>query len=175
MNDHTALAGWHAATPELVAYLGKPGFAERLTAALRAVAPFDLSCIFAYPGRDRPHLLHDGLGEVSSRQIMRNYLDGTYLLDAVYSACLRRAHGAVGNGLDIHLCPLKAPGLDLLDTAAQIEAEAVRSCALSDVNAYGQCNWLCASTRSPLCTCQLRERCSRTSVPARSTIRIPSR
>ncbi|WP_379068477.1 LuxR C-terminal-related transcriptional regulator [Mesorhizobium sp. UC22_110] len=91
MNDQTALAAWHAATPELVAHLGKPGFTQRLDAALRAVAPFDLSCIFAYPGRDRPHLLHDGLGEVSSQQIMRNYLDGTYLLDAVYSACLRRA------------------------------------------------------------------------------------
>lgn len=91
VNDQTVLAAWHAATPELVAHLGKPGFTECLDAALRTVAAFDLSCIFAYPGRDRPHLLHDGLGEVSSQPIMRNYLDGTYLLDAVYSACLRRA------------------------------------------------------------------------------------
>ena len=91
MNGQTALAAWHTATPDLVALIGKQGFAERLDAALRAVAPFDLSCIVAYPGRDRPRLLHDGLGDISSSQIMRNYLDGTYLLDAVYSACLRRA------------------------------------------------------------------------------------
>lgn len=82
-------AAWHAATPDLVGRLGKEGFAATLDAALRAVAPFDMSCIFAYAGRDRPLLLHDGLGSVSTPQIMRNYLDGTYVLDAVYTACLR--------------------------------------------------------------------------------------
>ena len=34
-----------------------------------------------------------------------------------------RTREAVWSGLDIHLCPLKAPCLDLLDTAAQIAAE----------------------------------------------------
>ncbi|BCM22323.1 helix-turn-helix transcriptional regulator [Mesorhizobium sp. J8] len=89
--DSSPLAGWHKALPSLVGLIGKQGFAERLDAALRSVVPFDLSCIFAYPGRDRPLYLHDGLGAVSSSQIMANYLNGTYLLDAVYSACLRRA------------------------------------------------------------------------------------
>ena len=89
--EMAALAGWHDALPELVPLIGKSGFAARLDNALREVAPFDLSCAFAYPGRDRPMLLHDGLGAVSSTQIMTNYLNGTYLLDAVYSACLRRA------------------------------------------------------------------------------------
>ena len=89
--EMAALAGWHDALPELVPLIGKSGFAARLDNALREVAPFDLSCAFAYPGRDRPMFLHDGLGAVSSTQIMTNYLNGTYLLDAVYSACLRRA------------------------------------------------------------------------------------
>ncbi|MCV3208149.1 helix-turn-helix transcriptional regulator [Mesorhizobium sp. YC-39] len=87
----SALAAWHEALPDLVSLIGKQGFAERLDGALRAVAPFDLSCVFAYPGRARPMFLHDGLGAVSSTQIMTNYLNGTYLLDAVYSACARRA------------------------------------------------------------------------------------
>lgn len=89
--ESSRLAGWHEALPNLVGLIGKQGFAARLDAALRLVAPFDLSCIFAYPGRERPLFLHDGLGAVSSSQIMVNYLNGTYLLDAVYSACLRRA------------------------------------------------------------------------------------
>lgn len=84
------LPHWHEALPGLVALIGSDGFAKALDAALQHVAPFDLSCIFAYPGRDRPLLLHNGLGQVSSSQIMANYLNGTYLLDAVYSACLRQ-------------------------------------------------------------------------------------
>lgn len=84
------LASWHSATPALVAGIGSDGFALALDEALKGVAPFDLSCVFAYPGRDRPLLLHDGLGDVSSPQIMTNYLNGTYLLDAVYTACARR-------------------------------------------------------------------------------------
>ena len=84
------LAHWHEATPELVGLIGSDGFPAALDEALKRVAPFDLSCIFAYPGRGRPLFLHNGLGQVSSSQIMANYLNGTYLLDAVYTACLRR-------------------------------------------------------------------------------------
>ncbi len=89
MNHSTTegLAGWQEATPALVGRIGSEGFARALDEALRAVAPFDLSCTFAYPGRATPLFLHNGLGDVSSPQIMSNYLNGTYLLDAVYTAC----------------------------------------------------------------------------------------
>lgn len=81
---------WHARTPDLVAMIGRDDFASSLDAALSAIVPFDISCIFAYPGQDRPVLLHDGLKGVSPGGIMENYLGGTYLLDAVYAACQRR-------------------------------------------------------------------------------------
>lgn len=86
---HSSMIGlshWQEATPALVGRIGSPGLPSALDAALRQVAPFDLSCIFAYPGRATPLFLHDGLGEVASPQIMSNYLNGTYLLDAVYTA-----------------------------------------------------------------------------------------
>ncbi len=83
-------AAWNAATPELVARIGTPDFAAGLSGALASLAPFDLDCVFAYPGQARPRLLHDGLKGISSAPVMRNYMDATYLLDAVYTSCLRR-------------------------------------------------------------------------------------
>lgn len=120
IREYSATDAWHRATPDLVVLLGTPAFASSLDAALRQIAPFDLSCIFAYPLEDRPTLLHDGLKAVSSSQIMANYLNGTYLLDAVYTACvhatqsgLYRLHdlapdaffeGEYYNSPDVHPC-----------------------------------------------------------------------
>ncbi|WP_166646338.1 helix-turn-helix transcriptional regulator [Zavarzinia compransoris] len=84
------IGDWHARTPDLVSMIGREGFPASLDRALATVAPFDISCVFAYPGQDRPLLLHDGLNGVSPAAIMDNYLNGTYLLDAVYAACRRR-------------------------------------------------------------------------------------
>lgn len=84
------IEGWHRHTPSLVSRIGRPDFAPALDTALSELAGFDLTCAFAYPGEDRPLLLHDGLGGVSSPAIMDNYLNGTYLLDAVYAACRRQ-------------------------------------------------------------------------------------
>ena len=81
---------WAGAQPALVVAVGDDTFPAQLDAALRLVAPFDLSCAFAYPTAEKPHLLHNGLGAVSPPEIMRNYLSGTYLLDAVYTACRRQ-------------------------------------------------------------------------------------
>ncbi len=81
---------WAGAQPALVVAVGDDTFPAQLDAALRLVAPFDLSCAFAYPTAEKPHLLHNGLGTVSAPEIMRNYLGGTYLLDAVYTACRRQ-------------------------------------------------------------------------------------
>lgn len=84
------LAGWQAAIPALVTAIGGDGLPAQLDVALCGLVAFDLSCIFAYPGPDRPLLLHDGLHGVSAPQILENYLNGTYLLDAVYTACIQQ-------------------------------------------------------------------------------------
>lgn len=87
---------WEAALldeelPALIGSLGRPDFPAALDAALRALAPFDLSCVFAYAAGARPRLLHDGLGGVAAPGVMEAYLDGGYLLDCVYTACKRGA------------------------------------------------------------------------------------
>ena len=61
------------------------------------------------------------------------------------------AAGRAGSNWSCHI--LQEPGLDLQDTAAQTEAEGRRSCALSDVNAYGRRHRRRAS-RSPLLASQ---------------------
>lgn len=81
---------WFKESADLVMSLNTEKFASQLDDRLRDVADFDLSCIFRYWGQNRPKLLHDGLHNVSPPVVMDNYLGGTYLLDAVYTACRRR-------------------------------------------------------------------------------------
>lgn len=83
------LAGGHFAA-RIIARVGTPRLGPTLDDALRTLAAFDLSAILRYPDGARPILLHDGLGGVSPPDVMEAYLDGTYLLDAVYAACRRR-------------------------------------------------------------------------------------
>lgn len=89
MDAQSGHQDWAAAQPALIMAVGDDVFPARLDAALRTVAPFDLTCAFAYPTDESPQLLHDTLASVSTPEIMRNYLNGTYLLDAVYTACRR--------------------------------------------------------------------------------------
>lgn len=84
------LEAWHAHSPELIASVETAAFAERLDAALQALAPFDQSCIFVYPAGGSPALLHDNLHGIPEPGAMQRYVNGTYLLDPVYTAC---AHG----------------------------------------------------------------------------------
>ena len=84
------------------------GFASRIVAALHTVdfptslnremmlqADFDLTAILAYPMGQKPILLHDGLQQISPPDVMANYLNATYVLDACYVACTN----AVADGL----------------------------------------------------------------------------
>lgn len=70
-------------------------FARTLDEAMREVAPFDLTAILIYPDDRRPELLHDGLGGISPPEVMQAYLDGGYLLDAMYGACRERRPGGL--------------------------------------------------------------------------------
>lgn len=84
------IAAWHASIPELVHDIGTTGFYAILDKRLRNLVYFDLSCIFVYRDDSMPRFIHDGLKNVLSPDIMENYLNGTYLFDAVYDACCRK-------------------------------------------------------------------------------------
>lgn len=78
---------WTERLPDLIGTIGNPDFPPALERALGDVAPFDITCAFAYPIGFSPILLRDGLGRVASRQAIDNYLKGSFLLDCVYTAC----------------------------------------------------------------------------------------
>ncbi len=82
-------AQWSADVGRIIAQLGKPGLPGVLDEALRGLAGFDLSVIFAYPAAGRPIHLHDGLGRHRPGAALDAYLDGAYLLDPFYVACAR--------------------------------------------------------------------------------------
>src|SRR5690625_1429452 len=85
LDPNTAV--WRECLPRLVGMIGEPDLFPALDASLRKIVSFDLSCIFAYSFQARPALVHDGLKSVSPPIVMSRYLNGTYLLDAVYNAC----------------------------------------------------------------------------------------
>jgi len=74
----------------LISAIGEPDFPLRLDGLCAHSAPFDLSAIFAYPHEGNPVLLADGFGSFGNRAALEKYLRGTYLLDAVYQACVDR-------------------------------------------------------------------------------------
>ena len=71
----------------MIGALGTPEFVSEMDNTLRAVAHFDLTAILKFSVNNKPTLLHNGLVDVSSPEVMSNYLNGTYLLDAVYASC----------------------------------------------------------------------------------------
>lgn len=84
------LETWHLHTPQLVAKLDTPAFVTCLDSVLQAICGFDQSCIFFYPAAGLPVLAHDNLQGIPETGAMQRYINGTYLLDPVYTAC---AHG----------------------------------------------------------------------------------
>jgi DNA-binding CsgD family transcriptional regulator len=83
-----APADWYGTVPQLIEAVGSSALPALLDEALRAVASFDLTAIFAYSGPQlRPSFLHDGLSGTSPAAVLKSYLEGAYLLDAVYTAC----------------------------------------------------------------------------------------
>lgn len=80
-------ASWLADVSRLIARLGEPDLPAVLDEALRGLAPFDLSVIFAYPASGRPLYLHDGFAGHRPGAALGAYLDGAYLLDPFYVAC----------------------------------------------------------------------------------------
>lgn len=84
------LETWHGGMPNLLAGLETERFLPALDHLLQNISGFDQSCVFLYPAGALPVLFHDNMQDIPEPGAMHRYINGTYLLDPVYTAC---AHG----------------------------------------------------------------------------------
>lgn len=77
---------WNFAVSMAIAAIDTPAFAETLVAALRGVAKFDYSVMFAYCGEARPVDLFDDFPAGKRRVFVTDYQEGPYLLDPFFLA-----------------------------------------------------------------------------------------
>lgn len=71
----------------IVSHLDTPEFGPAVDEFLRTIAPFDMTCLFAFHPMSPPLLIHDGYSASVSRDALGSYLKGGYLLDPFYVAC----------------------------------------------------------------------------------------
>ncbi len=86
---------WHDGLAEAVQQLETPRFAPALGRALRRVAPFTYTVMFAFRGEERPLDLYDDFGPERRSIYVTDYQAGPYLLDPFYHA----ARGGIAPGL----------------------------------------------------------------------------
>lgn len=70
----------------LLEAIGSERFGRGLDRLCRRIAPFEMSCVFAFHPTRRPLLVHDGYSASVPRQTLRAYLHGGYLLDPFFVA-----------------------------------------------------------------------------------------
>jgi DNA-binding CsgD family transcriptional regulator len=75
---------WNDSLATALNAIGTTDFAPALIAALRHVAPFDYSVIFAYCGSARPIDLYDTFPAAKRRIFVDDYQAGPYLLDPLF-------------------------------------------------------------------------------------------
>ncbi|MEZ5812811.1 MAG: helix-turn-helix transcriptional regulator [Rhizobiaceae bacterium] len=90
-------------------------FGAALVDMLRELSDFDYFAVVGYIGEDRPILIHDNLREVASETVVKNFLEGGYLLDAVYVACSASVEPGLYRLVD--LAPDEYYGADFAGTA----------------------------------------------------------
>jgi DNA-binding CsgD family transcriptional regulator len=82
-------AVWVSLLSKCIDSIGKGGFPENLGAALRSLADFDNSVVFAYYRSQRPLCLFYTFSSERRAIFVDDYLKGPYLLDPFFKACAR--------------------------------------------------------------------------------------
>ncbi|SMF51587.1 DNA-binding transcriptional regulator, CsgD family [Tistlia consotensis] len=90
-----SLAAWNQGLAGAVSAIGSPQFPAELVAALKRLAVFDYSVMFAYCGDVRPIDLYDNFPAGKRRVFVDLYQEGPYLLDPFYLACARKVAPAL--------------------------------------------------------------------------------
>lgn len=76
-----------ACAARIVKSTNTPSYPEELVSVLRGIAPFEIFAFVEYYNARPPVFLDHNMGAFTNRKVLDNYLSGTYLLDAAYTAC----------------------------------------------------------------------------------------
>lgn len=76
-----------ACATRIVKSTNTPSYASELVSALRGIATFEIFAFVEYYNDRPPVFLEHNMGAFTNRKVLDNYLSGTYLLDAAYTAC----------------------------------------------------------------------------------------
>jgi len=79
---------WYDEIAEIMRHTDLPSLPAVLVEAIRRAVSFDHGVIFGYPERRRPVFLYDGFSSAQKRSAVAPYLNGTYLVDPFYEACV---------------------------------------------------------------------------------------
>jgi DNA-binding CsgD family transcriptional regulator len=79
---------WLEVTGEAIGTIGNEGFADRMTNAINHIAAFEYCVVFGYLGTAQPLDLYDNFPKMKRKVFVEAYLEGPYLLDPFYLACM---------------------------------------------------------------------------------------
>lgn len=85
------MENWLNEAGEIVESIGSDRFAKTLSDSLKSITPFDHTVIFGYFGKARPLDLFDDFPTIKRKIMVEDYLEGPYLLDPFYLACMDSA------------------------------------------------------------------------------------
>ena len=90
LEEVTVGRDWYRQIAEIMLSLNSPNLPLVLTSSLRDIAPFEHSVAFGYPEGRRPIFLFDGFGSDQKKSYVAPYLNGSYLVDPFYEACMEK-------------------------------------------------------------------------------------
>jgi DNA-binding CsgD family transcriptional regulator len=79
---------WYRQVAAIIENTDMPRLPDILVQSIRDVVGFEHAVIFGYPSGRRPVFLHNGLSSAHKISSIAPYLNGTYLVDPFYHACV---------------------------------------------------------------------------------------
>jgi DNA-binding CsgD family transcriptional regulator len=100
-NNDAGNPTWTELLALCISSLGTGDFPQSLIRAIKTIAEFDNSVIFAYYKKEKPLCLHHTFSPAQRIVFVDDYLKGPYLLDPFFTACSRRISSGLHRLRDI--------------------------------------------------------------------------
>ena len=79
---------WYSQINDIISNIDLPNMPSILSNSIKGVVDFEHAAIFGYLEGRRPIFLFDGFSKDNKRPLVTPYLNGSYLVDPFYSACV---------------------------------------------------------------------------------------